>query len=140
MARNEQFSLDTIHLLDLGKINEAFKAEIMHVVKDCIDRPLDDKERTVSIVFRVTPNVDTKAGERDCDRVAVACDIKSTIPTRKTRIYDMKVHQNGMLSFHPDLPEEPEGGTLYDDQNKKKDDQNRPQADRPPENRPPQIP
>jgi hypothetical protein len=124
MARNEEFSLEKLKLLDFGKINEAFKSELAYVVKDCVERPLDDKDRTVTIQFRVAPNVDTKAGESDCARVTVACDIKSAIPTRKTRVYDMKVHNAGRLSFHPDGPDDADGDTLYDKENKSQDDQN----------------
>lgn len=118
--RQEAFTLDNLRLLDFGKIQEAFNQELQFTVKDCMDRPLDDAARTVSIQFTLKPVPDLSGVTADCDKVAVACDITSKIPKRKTRVYEMKPKHDGTLTFHPDLPDEPDGSTLYDDRDDKR--------------------
>lgn len=117
MARLEKLNLQNMVLLDFGKIPAAFDLEMVRVVQDCMDRPLDDKARKVAIVFTVKPKseaVSTGTGQVDCDRVTVEAEIQSTVPKRRTQIYEMTPKNDGSLSFHPDLPEEPDGDTLYD--------------------------
>jgi hypothetical protein len=118
MARHEKLNLQNLILLDFGKIPAAFDTEMSRVVKDCMDRPLDDKARKVAIVFTVRPKseaVDAGTGAVDCDRVSVEAEIQSTVPKRRTKVYDMLPKQDGTLMFHPDLAEEPDGSTLYDE-------------------------
>ena len=113
MAKGTAFKLENLRLLDFGKIGAAFNAETERVVKDCTDRPADEASRTVSIKFSFTPALDKTGTCVDCDKVKVECEIQSTVPKRRTRIYEMTPHQDGQLSFNPDLPEEPEDQTLY---------------------------
>lgn len=112
--RQEQFTLENLRLLDFGKIGAAFNAELERVVKDCMDRPRDDNARKVSITFNLTPEADPTAIEADCEAVTVECEITSAVPKRRTKIYRMSPRQDGTLAFHPDIPEEPDGSTLYD--------------------------
>ncbi len=114
MARQELFALKNLTLLDNGIIDEAFKREIQHVVKDCEDRPLDKKARTVCIKFELVPVPDTSSNQVLCEHVVVACDISSSVPKRRTKVYQMKPKQDGSLVFHPDLPDDADGETLYD--------------------------
>lgn len=108
-------TLENLKSLDFGKIQAAFEAEREHVVKDCMDRPQDDKAREVSIRFIFKPVVDGTSRTIDCDSIDVGCEISSKVPKRRTQIYSMKPKQDGSLSFHPDLPMDPEGSTLYDE-------------------------
>jgi hypothetical protein len=110
-------NLANLKQLDFGKIAVAFDAEMAHVVKDCMDRPGDEKARKVTITFLVAPVVDTQSRSQDCDKVAVGCEIASTVPKRRTQVYHMQPRQDGQLGFHPDLPSEPDGSTLYDPEN-----------------------
>jgi hypothetical protein len=114
--RQKPLTLDNLRELDFGKIGAAFQAELQHVVKDCQDRPTDDRARSVSIVFKLAPEVDVKAGVIHADVIEVGCEITSNVPKRRTQIYKMKPQANGTLLFHPELPEEPEGSTLYDEE------------------------
>lgn len=125
MARQEQFKLENLKMLDFGVIGAAFDAEMMRVIKDCSDRPLDDKPRTVSITFNVTPKPDLSRanGVVDCEKVSVECDITSKVPPRRTKIYEMTPRQDGTAVFHPDLPDEPDGDTLYDKDAERQDHQ-----------------
>lgn len=122
MAKATEFSLRNLRLLDFGKIEVAFKKEVERVVHDCIDRPGDDHARCVVLKFNFAPKIDeSMGGGNDCDLVAVECEIQSTVPKRRTKIYDMRPHATGQLSFNPDLPDEPDGETLYDEDERKDD-------------------
>lgn len=107
------FDLTTIKDLDYGVINAAFKAHLARVVKDCEDRPLDDKARTVVIKFILKPNIDKEGGTGEVDGVMVQTELYSDIPTHRTREYQMLATQDGGLKFNPDLPAEPKNATLY---------------------------
>lgn len=111
-------TLENLKQLDFGKIIAAFDSEREHVVKDCLDRPQDPKPREVVIRFVFKPITDETSRTIDCDSIDVGCEISSKVPKRRTQIYSMKPRQDGNLNFHPDLPLDPTGSTLYDDANK----------------------
>lgn len=108
MTRKE-FTLESIRDLDFGKIQTAFNAELERTTKDCLDRPSDDRPRKVSIVFSLSPELPT---DGDCDSVSVECEIHSSVPKRRTKVYTMVPNVLGKLFFNPDLPDDPEQDSL----------------------------
>jgi hypothetical protein len=84
-----KLTLGSIKDLDNGRLNEAFRQELAHVVRDCNDRSNDQTARKVSLVFSVTPKDD--AGEA----VDVELEIKSTVPPRRSRPFEMAVDMRG---------------------------------------------
>src|SRR5262249_42381719 len=117
----QKFSLDNLKNLDFGKISHAFNAEVQRIVQDCMDRPGLEKNRQVSIVFDFWPVTDPAQGLVDCETVGVEAQVTSKIPARKTKVYSMRPHKNGELSFNPDMPEDPDGRTLYNDDERRLD-------------------
>jgi len=115
-----QLSLENLKLLDFGVLNEVFAREVQSVVKDCADRPLEKTPRSVNMVFVFKPLVDRTGGTGDLEKVEVACDVVTKVPKKKTKVYTMTPKHDGTLVFHPDLPDEPDGSTLYDDEDKGK--------------------
>jgi len=107
----ELFSISKLDLIDGGKVVAAIDAEIQSLSKDCIDRPLDDGDRVLTLKIRLTPRVDIKAGQRECTEVNVAFDLDNKIPTRKSAEYEMAVRSTGTMVFNPaspsDLRQEP---------------------------------
>jgi hypothetical protein len=126
-GRREALKLENLKLLDFGKVGAAFDHELRHVVLDCMDRSMDKRPRKVSITFTIKPVVPVDS-PADCSEVEVECEVTSTVPKRRTQIYKMRPTAKGELAFHPDLPAEPDEGTLYDDDAKKQDDQAGPGA------------
>ena len=114
------FNLENLVQLDFGKVGLAFNSEVERVVQDCQDRPGDEGQRKVSVTFNFKPKLEP-SGPLECDRVAVECEVTSSIPKRRTRIYDMMPRRDNKLLFNPDLPLEPEESTLYDDTHKTKE-------------------
>lgn len=106
-----RFGLESLGQLDMGKIIAAFDAERARVVQDCLDRPGDKKARAVTLEFLFAP-VPNQLGT--CEEVMMECKVTSKVPKRQTKIYTMSPNSKGDLAFHPDLPDEPDGSTLYD--------------------------
>lgn len=118
MAVGTEFTLENLSQLDFGVINAAFQREVTRAVEDCKDRPADKKQRQVAIVFKFSPVIPT-SGPIECDEVAVECEIQGKVPLRRTKPYLMTPIRGNKLTFNPDLPEEPDGKTLYDDEERR---------------------
>ena len=121
MPRSESLCFDNLRLLDRGTIGATFDAELSRVQEDIRDRPAHDKARVVSINFKLAPVVDVKTSQIHGDEVRVEVEVTSTIPKRRTPIYTMQSKNSGELTFHPDLPDEPDGSTIFDDQAERED-------------------
>lgn len=111
MSDMVQLCLTNLGKLDTGKIDIAFKREIERVVLDCRDRPDLKKKRQIALIFNFTPEMDETS--RECHLTHVGCDIKTSIPTRKTRVYAMHV-QGKEAFFRPDNPVDPTADQLFD--------------------------
>ena len=109
----KEFNLESLKELDFGRISAAFDTERERVVKDCQDRPGDGKPRSIAIKFNFYPQSDGSESV-DCDEVKVECEITSTVPKRRTKIYTMKPVRDGKLRFNADDPDDPENPTLLD--------------------------
>lgn len=96
-----RLTLETLKDLDLGKVNAAFDRELAHVVKDCIDRPDDRTARTVSLELAVTPEAEGGV----CEVVNGEFTIKSKVPPRRSRRYEMAVKPTGVALINPESPD-----------------------------------
>ena len=105
-----KLGLENLQLLDNQKIAAAFNHELRHVVKDCIDRPGDDRARAVSLDMTVTPECDRESGV--CDTVSVEFTVKSAVPNRRSRKFQMAVDAKGVIVVNPESPENVRQGTL----------------------------
>lgn len=88
--------------LNGGRVGIAFDQELKRVVKDCEDRPADDKARTVTITLEIKPVLDS---DGFCEEVTGQIKINSTVPKRKTKPISFGVRRGGMLVFN-DLSED----------------------------------
>lgn len=95
-----KLDLENLKILDDGRLDAAFASELKHVVLDLMDRPGDDRERSVTFKVKFKPVCDDRG---ECESVNVVVDIASKMPTRKSRVYDMQARraQGGpMLVFN----------------------------------------
>jgi hypothetical protein len=102
-------SLHTIKDIDFGLVAAAFDLEMQRVVKDLQDRPMDGKKRKVAIIFTIA-SLDERG-----DSIGVEAQVKSAIPDRVTRPYEMRTQQDGRIVFNPETPENPEQTTIHDE-------------------------
>lgn len=109
-----KLDLANLKIMDDGRIEAAFAQEMKHVVLDLMDRPGDERERSVTLKVKYKPICD-ESGE--LESVNVQMDIGSKMPSRKTRVYDMKARrsQTGpMLVFNEDSLDDVDQTTIFD--------------------------
>jgi hypothetical protein len=121
----KMLALDSVRSLDNGLLAAAFDAELQRAVKDLQDRPTDGKKRKVAIIFTLI-SIDDHA-----DNLAVEAMIKSVIPERISRPYQMTTKQDGRVEFHEDDPgdvEDPQQGRLVDEIDRRRQERSGPDA------------
>lgn len=91
-------------VLDGGKLQAAFQAELAAAVRDCMDRPGDKSPRKVNLSMQLLPVMD-ETGE--AANVQIKFDVKAAIPKRKTRTYEMLTIRGGGLRFSEHSPTNP---------------------------------
>jgi hypothetical protein len=106
-----QLTLESLKDLDDGRVSAAFVHELKRAVQDCMDRPGDKHARSVSLEFKVTPIV---ADDGSCEGADGEFDIKSKVPTRKSKTYSFKTNKQGHLSFSSNSPDNVDQTTFED--------------------------
>lgn len=96
MARH-LLTLENLQQLDGGRICEAFNQAIKRAAVDCIDRPGETKERKVNLQIGIKPIMED---DGDATTVKYAFEVKDTIPTRKSKVYEASLQRNGTLIFN----------------------------------------
>lgn len=76
--------------LDGGRISEAFQHELRRCIADCDDRPGDDKDRVVTLQFKMSPICDDRG---HCDEVKGKFHVSSTVPKRRSKVYSFGVRK-----------------------------------------------
>lgn len=102
-------TLNSLGELDNGKIVAAFDHELRHVVRDCVDRPGDKSSRVVTLQLNVTPDPDERSL---CETVLCEFTVKSQVPPRRTKAYQLEARANGAVLVNPASPESIRQGTL----------------------------
>lgn len=111
----EKFNLGNLPLIDNGLIAEAFDREMKRLVKDCDERPLEEKPRVLNLSVKITPKPETSGRGIICDEVIVEFELTGKTPLQRTRLYTMKPKNDGTVYFHPDLPSDPDEETIMDE-------------------------
>lgn len=94
--------------IDNGKIAAVFQNELRRVVGDCVDRPTDDSARKVNMTVMVKP----QESDGVCATVEMEVVVKSSVPDRRTRPYQMEVHARGDVILNDASPDNIRQGTL----------------------------
>lgn len=95
-------NLESLKELDAGKVSVAWDHELKRAVSDCMDRPGDKKPRVVTLELAITPVVSEDGG---CEGAHGEFQIKSKVPTRKSRVYDFGVNRKGHVYFSDTSPD-----------------------------------
>lgn len=107
-------TLETLSLVDGGAAAVAFNEFLRQAAKDCEDRPVLEKDRTVSINVKMRPKVGSRG---DCDSVEVELEVVAKGPAHRTMPYTMDFKHDGSVVFHPDDPQDPQANHLFDKEN-----------------------
>jgi len=96
----KELTLANLKDLDFGKASTTFEVALQRAVKDCLDRPGDDRPRTVVLELKITPG-----------RFRIKC----ALPNWETQVVDFGVRNNGKLVFNEDSPRDHRQQTLLDE-------------------------
>lgn len=103
-----RLSLESLRELDMGRISAAWDHELRHVVRDMHDRPTDASPREISLRFTLTPEDDGGV----LAAVNGEFEVKSKVPPRRSRRYQLQAHASGVLLVNPESPDDVRQGTL----------------------------
>lgn len=106
-----QLTLESINDLDDGRVAVAFMQELRRAVTDCMDRPGDTTARSVSLEFKIKPVI---GDEGQCEGANGEFEIKSKVPTRKSKTYSFGTNTKGHLIYSSNNPTDV-GQTTFDD-------------------------
>ena len=95
MAGLEKFSLASLATIDNGRIAANFQQLLDAAIRDCQDRPNDEKPRKLLIEMQICPVTGIVNGQVICENVNGAFQLKSTVPTRKTAVYSFGLRTVG---------------------------------------------
>lgn len=98
--------------LDGGRTGVAFMQQLQRVIADCEDRPMDDKERKVTLEFKCIPIVEPNG---TCDEIKGKFHVTSSVPKLRTKEYSFgirKTRQGSQLVFDDLSDDDVNQGTL----------------------------
>lgn len=107
----KKLGLDTLKDLDMGKAYQAFALHLDRIARDCMDRPGDDKARQVTMQIDMKPVLDE---DGSCSEVKAQIQVRSKVPTHRTKVYSFGLHHNGHLSFNEDDPSDISSPTMFE--------------------------
>lgn len=119
----EKLNLDNLRKIDQGLIVAAFDAELAALVKDCDERPLEDKPRELTLKLKLTPDPQGSAGGVYLDKVNVEFELVGKRPVSRTRVYTMTAKHDHTLAFQPESPDDPDQGTIAEELRRKRGEQ-----------------
>lgn len=106
-------SLETLADLDGGRIQAAVDRELAHINRDLEDRPALNKARKLTIEISATPYASESGGRRGMGGAKVVVKVKSSVPDRQSKDFDMIPTQDG-LGWNELSPEDARQLTIDD--------------------------
>lgn len=94
----QNLSLETLASMDGGRIGTAMTHALKRIAADMDDRPGDDRPRNVTLEVAAIPVV---AEDGLIDGAKLQVQVKESLPTRKSKVYDVGVRKGGMMVFQP---------------------------------------
>jgi hypothetical protein len=101
------FELSSLKELDGGKAAIAFRRAVEDGVKDCQDRPTDDRPRKVFLELQLVPIAEEDPQFENTYRAGLITGqfrIKTTLPHRQTKPYSFGLDGQGRLYFSSESP------------------------------------
>ena len=106
MSNIKQLEFADFATIDGGRIALAMEAAIKRAAEDCHDRPGEKAGRKVTLEIVFVPKPEDNGL---CERVASAIQVKETMPTRKSKVYDFGLRRRNvkgvesvMLTYSPE--------------------------------------
>lgn len=109
MSQLTEVTLETLPLLENGKIAVAFNRLLQAAAEDCDKRPGDPKARLVTITANVTPVLNS---DGSIDKVDTEFVIAGKNPPMRSQPLSFRLHRGGKLSCNLDSPANVDQGTF----------------------------
>lgn len=107
----EVITLETLTKIDNGRLDEAFKQDLIEINRDMANRPFDDSVRSLTLKIKFKPaTFDNKT--KKLEQVGVEFEIKKSLPPRNTSPVVMNVNDNNEFLFNDLSLDEPNQHTL----------------------------
>jgi hypothetical protein len=102
-------STDTIKEFDEGRIAIALRQALENAGRDCVDRPMEKRARSVVLRIDVVPIPENvQDGVVIAQEADVQMKVDTKIPTKRTVSRRMKLSRNGQFVFSSLTPENPD--------------------------------
>lgn len=98
----QPLTLKTLPELGDGIVATAWELAVKRAAADCMDRPGDERPRKVILECVLLPVVGESA---ECESTSVQFQVKDTVPTRRSKVYDFQVRRGGLLLFNDLSPD-----------------------------------
>jgi len=123
MAEDGIFRLgaDTLDRLDRGAAGIAFDKAIELAVLDCIDRPADDRARTVTLQLVLKPIKEVHENTISCEGASGVYKVSCRRPDYESAVLNFGVRTNGMLVFSENSPANHKQTTIFNGDDKDDD-------------------
>ncbi len=109
-------NLDTIKDLDLGRVGVGFGRLLEQAVRDCLDRPADERARKLILQLSLKPKSEIVGQTVSCEGAAGVAQLRLKLPDYESQEVDFGVKQNGKLIFSEDSPRDHRQATMFDDE------------------------
>lgn len=111
--------MQELQLLTLGTLEELdpvifleWQKSLQAAVRDCADRPHEEKPREISLVLKVTPVRDVDGANMACVGVEMELTVKSTRPAHTRGGKSLSIYEDGRCAFNPLSPHNVQQRTL----------------------------
>jgi len=99
-----RLTAETLAKLDRGAAAAAFDRAITQAVRDCLDRPSDDRVRKVTLELQLTPIVEVLQNVVSCEGAHGSYKVRYKQPDWESAELDFGVRKPGMLIFNENSP------------------------------------
>lgn len=107
-------TLDTIKDLDLGRVGVGFSRLLEQAVRDCLDRPADERARKLILQISLKPKPEIVGQTVSCEGAAGVAQLRLKLPDYESQEVDFGVKQNGRLVFNENSPRDHRQATMFD--------------------------
>jgi len=111
-----QLTAGSLKHLDRGAAGVSLDHAIARAVKDCIDRPGDDRARKITLQIEIKPVTETINNVITCEGAKGVYKVRLRTPDWESNELDFGVRENGMLIFSEDSPANHRQAQLFTDE------------------------
>ncbi len=109
-------NLQSMAELSHGSVGVAVDKLIRQAIRDCIDRPGDNRARKLTVQIEFTPTARVDGQSVTCEGAKAIAKARLKTPDYETGVLDLMVRENGSCVFAPASPENAAQATMFDDE------------------------